>query len=85
MAEDTADDRGEDATPPSDDADVDVETALGAAVDDALADEVRRQKRRFVQGLMNLDRHEGVGRDDGRRNDSTYRDLDPDRRDDPGA
>ncbi|GAA4758628.1 hypothetical protein [Actinomycetospora chibensis] len=81
MAEDTADDRGDDATPPSDD----VEAALGAAVDDALADEVRRQKRRFVQGLMDLDRHEGVGRDDGRRNDSTYRDLDPGRRDDPEA
>ncbi|WP_433031874.1 hypothetical protein [Actinomycetospora sp. CA-053990] len=83
MAEDTADDRDDDATPPPDDADTDVEAALGAAVDDALADEVRRQKGRFVQGLMNLDRVEGVGRDDGRRNDSTYRDLDPDRRDDP--
>jgi hypothetical protein len=81
MAEDIADDRGDDATPPPDDADA--EAALGAAVDDALADEVRRQKRRFVQGLMNLDRNEGVGRDDGLRNDSTYRDLDPDRRDDP--
>lgn len=86
MAEDIADSgagrgEGDDATPPSDDA----EAALGAAVDEALADEVRRQKRRFVQGLMNLDRHEGVGRDDGRRNDSTYRDLDPDRRDEPEA
>ena len=83
MAEDTADDRGDDATPPPDDADV--ETALGAAVDDALADEVKRQKARFVQEIMGLDRQEGVGRDDGRRNDDTYRDLDPDRRDDPEA
>ena len=53
-------------------------------MDDALADEVQRQKARFVQEIMGLDRQEGVGRDDGRRNDSTYRDLDPDRRDDPG-
>ena len=87
MAEDIADDRGDDATPPpdDDDADVDVEAALGAAVDDALKDEVQRQKARFVQEIMGLDRQEGVGRDDGLRNDSTYRDLDPDRQDDPEA
>jgi hypothetical protein len=85
MAEDIADDRGDDATPPPDGADADVEAALGAAVDDALKDEVQRQKARFVQEIMGLDRQEGVGRDDGLRNDSTYRDLDPDRRDDPEA
>ena len=83
MAEDTADDRGDDATPT--DADADAEAALGAAVDDALKDEVQRQKARFVQEIMGLDRQEGVGRDDGRRNDSTYRDLDPDRQEDPEA
>jgi hypothetical protein len=81
MAEDIADDRGDDATPPPDDADV--EAALGAAVDDALKDEVQRQKARFVQEIMGLDRQEGVGRDDALRNDSTYRDLDPDRQEDP--
>jgi hypothetical protein len=79
MAEDIADDRGDDAKPTSDD----VEAALGAAVDDALKDEVQHQKARFVQEIMGLDRQEGVGRDDGLRNDSTYRDLDPDRQDDP--
>ena len=59
------------------------EAALGAAVDEALAAEVQRQqKHRFMQELMRLDRGEGVGRDDGLRNDSVYRDLDPDRWDD---
>jgi len=59
------------------------EAALGAAVDEALEDEIQRQKARFVQEIMGLDRGEGVGRDDGLRDDSTYRDLDPDRRDEP--
>lgn len=71
----------DDATPPPEPSED--EAALGAAVDEALADEVKRQKARFVQEIMGLDRGEGVGRDDSLRNDSTYRDLDPDRRDDP--
>lgn len=39
-----------------------VESALAAAVDDALADEVKRQKARFLQQIMGLDRIDGVGR-----------------------
>lgn len=38
------------------------EAELGAAVDEALAEEVKRQKARFVQEIMGLDRMEGVGR-----------------------
>jgi hypothetical protein len=61
---------------PPDDAD------LGAAVDDAMAAEVKRQRARFIQQIVGLDRAEGVGRSETHREDSTYRDLDPDRRDD---
>jgi hypothetical protein len=77
MADDDATPASEPSEPSED------EAALGAAVDEALADEIKRQKARFVQEIMGLDRGEGVGRDDARRNDSTYRDLD--RLDDPEA
>jgi hypothetical protein len=58
---------GDDQTPS-------VESELAAAVDDALADEVKRQKARFLQQIMGLDRIEGVGRVDEHRE----RGLDPD-------
>ena len=60
------------------------ESEMGAAVDAALADEVKRMRARFVQEIMGLDRGEGVGRTESGREDDTYRDLDPDRRDEPG-
>lgn len=57
MSEDVPGERsGDDDTGPPADAD------LGAAVDDALEDEVKRQKARFIQQIMRLDRAEGVGR-----------------------
>jgi hypothetical protein len=59
-----------------------VDAGLGAAVDDAMAAEVKRQRARFIQRIVGLDRAEGVGRSEAHRDDSTYRDLDPDRRDD---
>lgn len=39
-----------------------VEAEMGAAVDEALADELKRRRARFVQGIVGLDRAEGVGR-----------------------
>jgi hypothetical protein len=50
------------------------ESALGAAVDDALADEVKRQRARFVQDILGVDRAEGVGRGEARWNEALYRD-----------
>lgn len=57
---------------PSEDAEV------GAAVDDALSDELKRQRARFVQALMGVDCAEGVGRGEAHWNDSLYRDVRPD-------
>lgn len=59
------------------------EDELGAAVDDAMADEIRRQRARFIQQIVGSDRGEGTGRSEAYRNDSTYRDLPADRRDEP--
>ena len=67
-----------------DDPDGDVpsaETELGAAVDDAMALELKRQRARFVQQIVGLDRSEGVGRGEARRDDSSYRDLGVDEQD----
>jgi hypothetical protein len=50
------------------------ESALSAAVDDALADEVKRQRARFVQGILGVDRAEGVGRGEARWNEALYHD-----------
>lgn len=38
------------------------EDEMGDAVDDAMAEEIRRQKARFVQHIVGLDRIEGTGR-----------------------
>ena len=50
------------------------ESELSAAVDDALADEVKRQRARFVQEILGVDRAEGVGRGESRWNETLYRD-----------
>jgi hypothetical protein len=50
------------------------ESALTAAVDDALADEVKRQRARFVQAILGVDRAEGVGRGEVHWNETLYRD-----------
>jgi hypothetical protein len=50
------------------------ESALSAAVDDALADEVKRQRARFVQEILGIDRAEGVGRGEARWNEALHRD-----------
>jgi hypothetical protein len=72
MADPPADDStGDDGRPP-DDADI------GAAVDDAMDAEIRRQKARFVQHIIGLDRIEGVGRRDERWDEGFLdRDADP--------
>ena len=51
------------------------ESELSAAVDDALADEVKRQRARFVQGILGVDRAEGVGRGESHWNEALYRDT----------
>jgi hypothetical protein len=38
------------------------ESELAAAVDEAMADELKRQKARFIQQIMGVDRIEGTGR-----------------------
>ena len=48
--------------------------ALSAAVDDALADEVKRQRARFMQEILGVDRAEGVGRGEAHWNEALYRD-----------
>lgn len=58
-----------------DDSRSDSEGELGAAVDEALADEVKRQRARFIAHIVGHDRAEGTGRSEAHRNDSTYRDL----------
>ena len=50
------------------------ESALSAAVDEALADEVKRQRARFVREILGIDRAEGVGRVEDRWNEALYRD-----------
>lgn len=80
MADSTADDSsGDDATQPEAEAD------LAAAVDDAMKLEIKRQRARFVQQIIGLDRGEGVGRREERRDDHLYRDLGMDRPEDPAG
>ncbi len=74
MGDDTTDHPDDDTTRPA------AEDELGALVDDAMKDEIKRQRARFVQQIMGLDRIEGVGRSDEHRNDDVYRDLDRDER-----
>jgi hypothetical protein len=72
MAESPADDSSGDEARPSEEAE------LGAAVDDAMDSEIRRQKARFVQHILGLDRIEGVGRRDERWDEGFHdRDQDP--------
>lgn len=52
-------------------------SALSAAVDDALADEVKRQRARFVQEILGVDRAEGVGRGEARWDEAHDRDHQP--------
>ncbi|TCK27367.1 hypothetical protein [Pseudonocardia endophytica] len=56
---------------------------LGDAVDDALTDEVKRQKARFVQAFLGADRFEGVGRAEGEAEDRLRHELGLDRPEDP--
>ncbi|MEQ3552917.1 hypothetical protein WIS52_20830 [Pseudonocardia nematodicida] len=51
---------------------------LAAAVDEAVADELKRRRARFLQEIMGADREEGVGRRDGEREDRFLRGLDDD-------
>ncbi|NMO92039.1 hypothetical protein [Actinomycetospora sp. TBRC 11914] len=51
------------------------EAELGAAVDDAMADEVKRARARFVQQILGVDRAEGVGRGEEHWNESLRRDA----------
>ncbi|HEY2195349.1 MAG TPA: hypothetical protein VGH76_24035 [Actinomycetospora sp.] len=48
---------------------------LGAAVDDAVADEVKRMRARFVAQILGVDRAEGVGRGEEHWNESLRRDT----------
>jgi hypothetical protein len=67
MAEESEDERhdeGSEAAGPAG------ESELSAAVDDALADEVKRQRARFVQEILGVDRAEGVGRGEARWNEA---------------
>lgn len=52
----------------------DAETEIGGAVDDALAGEVKRQRARFVEAFLGVDRAEGVGRGEEHWNASLHRD-----------
>lgn len=56
---------------------------LGAAVDDALTDEVKRQMARFMQAFMGADRFEGVGRAEGEREDRLRLELGLDEPEEP--
>jgi len=51
------------------------ESELTAAVDDALVDEVKRQRARFVQEILGVDRAEGVGRGEAHWNEALLRDA----------
>ena len=73
MAEGPEDERHDDEAG-SDEALPSGESALSAAVDDALADEVKRQRARFVQEILGIDRAEGVGRGEARWNETLHRD-----------
>jgi hypothetical protein len=66
MAESPADDSSDDHTRPPDEAEI------GAAVNDAMDSEIRRQKARFVQHIIGLDRIEGVGRRDEQWDDGFH-------------
>ena len=71
MADSNADDRDDRAREPH-------EAELGAAVNDAMDAEIKRQKARFVQHIIGLDRIEGVGRRDEQWDDGFHdRDADP--------
>jgi hypothetical protein len=71
MAEEPRDERhGDDGDAPGPGG----ESELSAAVDEALADEVKRQRARFVQEILGVDRAEGVGRGESRWSDALYRD-----------
>lgn len=61
----------------------DREDELGAAVDDAVSDEVKRQRARFMQAFMGADRFEGVGRAEGEREDRLRLELGLDQPEDP--
>jgi hypothetical protein len=56
---------GDDPTPSA-------ESELGAAVDEAMTEELKRQKARFIQQILGVDRIEGTGRLD------EYRERGPD-------
>jgi hypothetical protein len=55
--------------------DEDDDGALGSAVDDALAAEVKRQRAEFVARIVGIDRAEGVGRGEEHWNESLRRDA----------
>ena len=77
MPDSTADGpTGGDTEPPAGD-------PLGSAVDDAMNAEIKRQKARFVQQILGLDRIEGVGRAEEQWADGFDRRHDNDGPDDP--
>lgn len=78
MADSPADDSSDDDPTRSS-----TEAEIGAAVDDALAAEIKRQKARFVQQIIGLDREEGVGRREEYWDDGPYRELGLEKPDDP--
>jgi hypothetical protein len=77
MDDGTADDGGDDTTRSS------AEAELGAAVDEAMELELKRQKARFVQRILGIDRAEGTGRRDEQWNEGLDRELGIDPLDDP--
>lgn len=56
---------------------------VGDAVDEALTDEVKRQRARFVAAFLGADRFEGVGRAEGEREDRMRLELGLDQPEDP--
>lgn len=78
MPDGTEDDRGDDDTTR-----LEADAEVGAAVDDAMESELKRQRARFVQEIMGIDRAEGVGRGDAHWEGGIDRELGTDRPDDP--
>ena len=79
MAEGTADDGDDETTQPT------AEGDLGDAVDEAMKSEIKRQRARFIQQIVGLDRVEGVGRSEERWDETFYRNLGLGRPDDPAV
>ena len=77
MDDSTADDGGDDTHRSP------AEVELGAAVDEAMELELKRQKARFVQRILGIDRREGTGRRDEQWDEGLDRELGIDPPDEP--